>query len=304
MRTKQGYTIRESRADRIFNGVNGTLMILTLIIVLYPLYFVVIASVSDPIYVNSGTFLLWPRGFQLDGFKYVLEDTRVWIGYYNTIIYAVCGTVFGLATVLLAGYALSRKDLVFRKFFTFFFLIVMYFGGGLIPTFITVRSYGLVNTRLALILLGSVSVYHMILIRTYFSSSIPEELFEAATVDGCSNQRYFFSIALPLAKPIIAVIALYLVVGHWNSYFNALVYLNDRHLYPLQMVLREIMLSFSALSGGTVDLSDPELMAEMQKMTEIVKYGMIIIATFPMLILYPFLQKYFVKGVMVGAIKG
>lgn len=296
----------EPRADRLFNIIIMILLISMLAIVIYPLYFIVLASVSDPVYVNSGEFLIYPKGFQLKGYINVIQDSRIWSGYLNTIFYTISGTLLGVITVLMAGYALSRGDLPFRGFFTGIFVFTMYFGGGLIPVYITVRNLGLIDKRAAIIILGSFSVYNMIIARTYFSTSLSVELREAAFIDGCSNQRFFISIAVPLSKPIIVVLVIYCAVSQWNGFFNALIYLNDRTKYPLQLVLREILLTFSALAGGVSVMSgmNDEELDLMRELTEIIKYSVIIVSTLPILCIYPFLQKYFVKGVMIGAIKG
>lgn len=294
------------RSDRIFNVVIFVLLLFFVIIVLYPLYFILLASVSDPNIVNSGGFLFYPKGFQLKGLQMVFEDSRIWSGYLNTIYYTIGGTLLGTFTAVMAGYALSRADMPGRNIIMGLFVFTMYFGGGLIPLFLVVRQLNLVNTGLIVILLGSFSVYNMIICRSYFHSSLPKELQEAASVDGCSIQKFFFSIVVPISKPIIAVIALYCAVAQWNGFFNAMIYLNEQSKYPLQLVLRQILLSFSAMAGQNSDLlvGDPSQMDEMRKMSEIIKYGAIVISSVPMLIIYPFIQKYFVKGVMIGAIKG
>ena len=216
-------TIRKSGVDRAFVFVNYILLITVFIIVAYPVYFVIVASVSDSLYVNSGDLLLYPKGFHLTGYKYVLKEKRIWIGYFNTIIYTVGGTLLGTFCSLLAGYSLSQKTLPGRNIIMALMVFTMYFGGGLIPFYIVVKSLNLLNTRLVMIILGSISVYNIILIRTFFMSTIPSELKDAAFIDGCGLGKFFFTIALPLSKAIIAVISLYLAVGYWNSYFNALI---------------------------------------------------------------------------------
>jgi putative aldouronate transport system permease protein len=291
-----------SFGDTIFNIAIYTMITFATIVVAYPLYFVLIASVSDPVYVNSGYFLLYPKGFNLLGYRRVFEDTRIWTGYLNTFVYTVFGTLFGLMTSLLAGYSLSRKDLPGRNLIMAIMAFTMYFGGGLIPFYMVVKGLGLVNNRLALIILGSVSVYNIIIIRTFFTSTIPIELQEAAFIDGCSNQKFFFSIVMPLSKAIVAVIALYVSVTHWNSYYNAMIFITDRDKQPLQLYLREILLTAKTMDSTT--LSDPEAASRLEKMVEIVKYGVIVVSTLPIICVYPFLQKYFVQGVMIGAIKG
>lgn len=296
--------IHETRADRVFNVVLYILLALMLIVVVYPLWFVLIASVSDPQYVNSGTPLLWPKGFTLMGYSRVFADNRIWIGYGNTLIYASLGTLLAVCVQVMAGYSLSRKDLPGRNIFMALYVFTMYFGGGLIPFYLIVKSLNLVNTRLLMIILGCSSVYNIILVRSFFVSSLPVELYEAACIDGCTNQRYFFSIVLPLSKAIIAVIALYALVGQWNAYFNAMIFLTDRSKYPLQLYLREILLSAKTYEDASLVGADAETAAKMEQMVEVIKYGVIVVSTLPVIVVYPFLQKYFVQGVMIGAVKG
>ena len=288
-----------SRQDRTVDICLYAMLSIVLILCAYPVYFVILASVSDSTHVNSGNLLYWPRGFQVEGYKYVFREPRIGIGYVNTLIYTACGTLLGLACSLMAGYSLSRKDLPGRGIIMSVMVFTMYFSGGLIPTYIVVKSLGWVNTRWVLIVLGSVSVYNIILIRTFFSSTLPQDLQEAAFIDGCSNTRFFLQFALPLSTAIIAVIALYLAVGYWNAYFNALIYVTDRTKQPLQLFLREIL-----LTQTTTDNADGELASEYMRMVQVVKYAVIVVSTAPIMCLYPFLQKYFVKGVMIGSLKG
>lgn len=302
---KSTYKIKESLGDRIFTAVVYILLILMLILVLYPLWFVLMASVSDPTYVNSGTPLLWPQGFNLLGYKRVFADNRIWIGYGNTLLYASCGTLLAVFVQIMAGYALSRKDMPGRGFFMGLYVFTMYFGGGLIPFYLVVKNLGLINSRILLIILGCTSVYNIIIIRSFFSTTMPIELQEAAFIDGCSNQRYFFSIVLPLSKAIIAVIALYSLVGQWNAYFDAMIFMTDRNKFPLQLYLREILLAAKVQeTSSSIRNSNPEMAAQMEKMVEVVKYGIIVVSTLPIIVIYPFLQKYFVQGVMIGSLKG
>lgn len=295
--------IRQTREDTVFSAINIVLMVLVLVVTLYPLYFVLIASVSDPTYVNSGEMLLYPKGFTLLGYQRVFSDSRISIGYMNTIIYTVGGTAFGTIACVMAGYSLSRDDLPGRGILMGIMVFTMYFGGGLIPFYLIVKGLHLTNTRLAMILFGSVSVYNIILVRSYFSSSLAKELQEAAFIDGCGNGRYFWKIVLPISKPIIAVIALYIAVTHWNSYFNAMIFLTDRNKYPLPLYLREILLTASTAQSSATG-QDAEDAQKLEQMVQIVKYGVIVVTTIPIICVYPFIQKYFVKGVMIGSIKG
>lgn len=288
-----------TKADQIFDSFNYFFLFLIFVITIYPVYYVLVASISNSTYVNSGELLLYPRGIHFSGYLHVLTDQRIGIGYFNTMIYTLGGTALGLCTSLLAGYSLSRKDLPGRNIVMAFMVFTMYFSGGLIPTYLVVKSLGLLNQRLIVIILGSVSVYNIILIRTFFSSTIPSDLHEAAEIDGCGNIRFFFSIVLPLSKAIVAVIGLYLAVGYWNSYFNALIYLTDRAKHPLQIFLREIL-----LTQTNNDIADGEMASDYKKMVAVIKYAVIVISTLPIMCLYPFLQRYFVQGIMIGSVKG
>ena len=292
-------SIHLCRQDRILNVFLYVFLAIFLILCAYPVYFVLIASFSNATVVNSGKLMLWPEGFHLLGYKFVFSDVRILIGYKNTLIYTIGGTVLGLFVSLLAGYSLSRSDLPGRKVLMALMVFTMYFGGGLIPTYITIKNMGLVDTRALMIILGSVSVYNIILIRTFFQSNLPTELQEAAFIDGCTNTRFFFQFALPLSSAIIAVIALYLAVGYWNSYFNALIYINSNAKKPLTLFIRELL-----LSQKTNDVADGELASDFKRMAQVVKYAVIVVATAPIMCMYPFLQKYFVKGVMIGSLKG
>ena len=290
---------RMSLGDRIINICFYILLSIFVLICFYPIWYVLVASISDSTYVNSGALITIPRGIQFAAYDYAFKQPQLWIGYGNTILYTVCGTLLGLCICIPCGYALSRKDLPFRGMIMGIFVFTMYFSGGLIPTYIVCSTLNLVNTRTLLIILGSVSVYNIILIRTFCQSSIPEELREAASIDGCSNTRFFFSFVLPLSKAIIAVIALYIAVGHWNSYYNALVYTTDTKLQPLQLYLRQLLL----VNMGNGDVADPDSLAEIQSMIASIRYAVIVMASAPIMCLYPFLQKYFVQGVMIGSLK-
>lgn len=292
--------IHQTRGDAIVTGVFYAVLFVLIIICAYPVYFVLVASVSNPTYVNSGALLLYPKGFHLNGYKFVLTDWRISTGFVNSVLYTVCGTALGLFCSLAAGYSLSRRDMPGRSALMMIMVFTMYFSGGLIPTYLVVRTLGLVNTRAILIILGSISVYNIILIRTFFTSTIPNELQEAAFIDGCGNMRFFFQFALPLSKAIVAVIALYLAVSYWNAYFNAMIYINDNAKKPLQLFLREILL----VTQSTDDQTSGELTNEFNQLVLIIKYAIIVVSSVPLMLLYPFLQKYFVKGVMIGSVKG
>ena len=297
--------INNCAQDKVFMTVLYVVLALVLIVVIYPLLFVLFASMSDPQYVNSGALLLYPKGFNLLGYQQVFRDQRILIGYGNTIYYTMFGTILAVAVNMMGGYALSRDDLPGRGIVMALFVFTMYFGGGMIPFYLIVRNLHLTNTRTILVLLGGTSVYNMIIARSFFISTIPRELQEAAEIDGCGTGRFFFSIVMPLSKAITAVIVLYCAVGQWNAYFNALIFISDRDKFPLQIFLREILLTAKTYESADVlsTLSGDDL-ARMQRMSEVTKYGVIVVSTLPIIALYPFLQKYFVKGVMIGSLKG
>lgn len=286
--------------DLAFNIVLYAICIIILLIVVYPLYFIVIASFSNPTEVANGKVWLWPSQFTVDGYKEILRHAEIWVGYRNTIFYTVAGTLIGLAVNIPAAYALSRRDLVGRKVITFYFIFTMFFNGGLIPTYFTIRDFGLYNSFWVMVLPFSVVVYHIIIARTFFDSSLPQGLLDAAQIDGCSNLRFFFQIALPLSKAVLAVIALYTAVAQWNAYFNALVYIKDDGLKPLQLIIRNILILKQSIAGTGDGLAAQEA----RRLSELMKYAVIIVTTVPIMCVYPFVQKYFSKGVMIGAIKG
>lgn len=286
--------------DLAFNIVLYAICIIILLIVVYPLYFIVIASFSNPTEVANGKVWLWPSQFTVDGYKEILRHAEIWVGYRNTIFYTVAGTLIGLAVNIPAAYALSRRDLVGRKVITFYFIFTMFFNGGLIPTYFTIRDFGLYNSFWVMVLPFSVVVYHIIIARTFFDSSLPQGLLDAAQIDGCSNLRFFFQIALPLSKAVLAVIALYTAVAQWNAYFNALVYIKDDGLKPLQLIVRNILITNQSIAGTGDGLAAQEA----RRLSELMKYAVIIVTTVPIMCVYPFVQKYFSKGVMIGAIKG
>lgn len=292
---------RNSKEDKIFDIVVNTMVALAAVITLYPLYFVVLASISDPTALNTGKVFLWPVLPDLGAYRHILADNRIWTGYLNTIIYTVCGTAFGVFITILGGYALSRKDLVGRDLIMKIMVFTMFFSGGLIPTYMVIKNLHLVNTPYIMIILGSFSVFNLILTRTFFISKIPDELYEAAQMDSCGNARFFFSIVLPLSKEIVSVIVLYIAVTHWNSFFDALIYLSNQKLVPLQLVLREILIGSQSLMTDTSVAAER---IEMQRLSETIKFGVMVVSTLPILALYPFMQKYFIGGVMIGSLKG
>lgn len=291
--------IKSSTGDRVFYVINCIFLGLLALIILYPLYFIVIAAISDPDAVLAGEVVLYPVKITLSGFEKILERTDVWRGYLNTIIYTVITVVLSLVVTIPAGWALSRKSLLGKKFFMIYFIIPMFFGGGLIPFYNVMSSLGLVNTMWSVILPAILSVWNLFMTRTFFESSIPDGLVEAAKIDGAGEFRVFYSLVLPLSKAILAVMALYYAVGQWNSYFNAMIFLQDETLYPLQLVLKEILIASESTMGGS-----GETILEQYRLANQIKYVSVIVSSAPVILLYPFVQKYFAHGVMIGSLKG
>jgi len=289
------------REDKIMYGIIYAVMVILLVIVIYPLVYIVSSSFSSGSAVSAGKVLLWPVEFSTTGYEIIFSYKLVWSGYWNTIVITVVATAINLVLTIMAAYPLSRRDFYGRNFYMTLFMIIMFFSGGMIPNYILMTKLDLINTRWAIILSGAISVHNMIIMRTYFQNSIPYDLFEAARLDGITDWGYLFKIVLPLSKAIICVILLYYAVAHWNAYFNSMLYLRDRELYPLQMVLRDV------LNASNVDLSqidDAELLAQMTGAADLIKYALIVVSTVPILCVYPFVQKYFEKGVMIGSVKG
>lgn len=293
--------MKQSLIDRIFIISVYCLLIIVMLLVLYPLYFVLIASFSSPQLVLSGDIWLWPKGISWRGYEKLFQNREIMQGYGNTILYTVSGTAINLALTVAAAFPLSRRNFMGRHWISGFMVFTMFFSGGLIPTYLLIKQLGLLNTYWVMVLPGAVSVWNIMLMRTFFQSGLPFELQEAAAIDGCSNLRILLRIVLPLSAPILAVMVLFYSVGHWNAYFNALIYLSDRDKYPLQLILREILIQGE--TKDMVDVSEGSLSNSMLDV-ESIKYAIVIVANLPILILYPFLQKYFNKGVMVGALKG
>ena len=300
--------MRYSWNDRIFLIVIYAVIIVITLACLYPLYFTIIASVSEAHDVYTGKVNLLPSKFTLEAYQLVFQNSSIWLGYANTIFYTVVGTMLNLLLTIPSAYALSKERMYGRSFLMTLFIITMYFGGGMIPNYLLLKNLHLINTRWVLILCGGLSVYNMVVTRTYFQNNIPETLYEAARIDGASEFLIFLKMVIPLSAPIIAVITLYYAVGHWSSYFNAMIYLSDQELYPLQVVLRRILiLNETAYQDATASGASAEelLSAERQAyMALTMKYALVFIASAPMLIVYPFVQKHFVKGIMIGSLKG
>lgn len=293
--------MKRSYSDKIFHVVNTAIILVLLVIFVWPLWFVFIASFSDPNLVNSGKVLIFPQGFTLGGYERMLEYKQIWVGYANSIFYTIAGTLCSMTLSICMAYPMSDKTFAPRRFLMVVFMVSMYFGGGLIPTYLLLRSLHIVNTRWAMIIPGVISVYNCLIIRSYFMNSIPGELREAATLDGANKAQYLWKVVIPLSKSVFAVVGLYYAVGYWNNYTKALYYIYNDALMPLQMVLRELLMSTKMLGDLAMD---PEFMEEALEQAQMMKYCVILAAAVPMFCIYPFVQKHFVKGVMVGAVKG
>lgn len=295
---------RSSLSDKIFYTIVDILMLAALMMVVIPIMNVISNSISEPSAVLQGKVSIFPKGMSFDGYKAVFADNKIISGYANTILYTVSSTVLGVIVTVLCAYPLSRKDLKGRNTIMFLVTFTMLFSGGIIPNYLLIRSLHLINSRLSLILPGLINAYNIIIARTFFQSSIPDSLLEAAEIDGCGNMRFFCTIVLPLSKAILAVLALYFAVANWNAWFNAYIYLSEPKKYPLQLVLKEILLANSMAAGGdTVGGADGDK-AKMDALSEVIKYASIMVSCLPIWCAYPFVQKYFVKGVMIGSIKG
>lgn len=290
-----------SLGDKWFEAVIYALLAVVAVLVLYPLVFVLSASISNPAAVLNGEMWLWPKEPSFVGYKKVLENGDLLNSYLNTIIYTVVGTAINLVMTVLAAYPLSQKSFYGRNVITAIMVFTMFFSGGLVPAYMLVKQLGMLNSMWALIIPGAVSVWNIVIMRTFFQTSIPGEIQEAAAIDGCSDWKTLWRIVLPLSMPILAVMVLFYAVGHWNAYFNALIYLTDREHYPLQLILREILIKDEM--EGMVNVGDGSHAKTIMDQ-EAVKYAVVVIANLPILLLYPFLQKYFVKGIMIGALKG
>lgn len=296
-------TLKRSTGDRIYLGVIYLILWFSLIIIVYPLVYIVSSSFSSPLAVISGRVWLWPVEPTLLAYETVFKTNQVLIGYKNSLLYAAVGTFINIIMTIIAAYPLSRKDFFGRQFLMLMFTFTMFFSGGLIPTYLVVRNLGLIDKFWVMIIPGALSVFQVIIARTFFQSSIPEELYESSSLDGCDHFTYLAKIVVPLSKPIIAVLALMYAIGHWNSYFNALIYLNNPKRFPLQIVLRDILI-MNSIDTTALDKVNIESAMQKQYLSELLKYALIVVASVPVMIFYPFIQKYFIKGMMIGSIKG
>ncbi len=294
--------IKLTFSDRMFNAINIIIMTAIIICIIYPLYFVVVASFSDPLSISNGGLMLWPERWSIEGYKKIFSYSPIWRSYWNTIVYTSLGTIINLVVTLPCAFALSQKKLAGRTPIMLLFSFTMFFGGGMVPTYILISNLHMIDTVWALVLPGAASVWNIIVTRSFMQNSIPTELRDAASIDGSNDLQYFFHIVIPCSKAIIAVIALFYALGHWNNYFNALIYLNKESLYPLQLVMRNLIIqndiSSQMLGSGYAAIAERSMIAEQ------LKYGVIIVASLPMMLAYPFVSKYLEDGVMIGSIKG
>lgn len=287
--------------DKLFYIISTIILTLFFLLVLYPCIFVVSASLSSGTAVQSGKVILLPVEFNLTGYETVFKTTSIWVGFFNSVFYTVAGTFINIVLTMIAAYALSRNDLVGRNGIMLFFTFTMFFNGGIITNYMLMVNLNILNTRWAILLPGALGVYNMIVARTFIQNNVPSELLEASQIDGCSDIRYLMDVVIPLSKAVIAVLVLFYGVAHWNTYFNAMIYLSDRQLYPLTIFLKEILIA------GQIDpstIADPELQEKISQIAGVIKYALIVVSMLPVLLVYPFIQKYFVKGVTIGAIKG
>ncbi|MBS4207917.1 carbohydrate ABC transporter permease [Bacillus sp. FJAT-50079] len=296
-------SIQETKSDKIFDICNKILVWFFILIISYPLVYILSASISDPHYVNSGQMWLFPKGITFEGFGRVLQSSEIWLGYRNTIFYTLLGTLINLAVTLPCAYALSRQDLIGKKVIMAMLVFTMFFDGGLIPTYLLIRDLGMINTIWSMVIPSAAAMWNIIVTMSFFRVTIPRGLEEAAEIDGASQIRTFFQIVLPLSAPIIAVMALFYGVGHWNQYFGALIYLQDRELFPLQLFLREILVQQQITAELMQQSGTAEALSQHARIADIIKYAVMIVSAAPLLIVYPFLQRFFLKGVMIGSLK-
>ncbi len=293
------YRIPLMRKEKVFYAVNGLFLTLFFITTLYPLLCLISSAISEPTAVYTGRVTFYPVGFSLRGFEINLQNINLLNGFKNSVIYTVLGTALIVSVTMVTAFALSRRELIGRSVLSFFFAFTMWFSGGLIPFFLLVRDLGMYNTIWAVIIPGVVNVWYIIVCRTYINSTISEEMFEAASIDGCGYFRFLWQMVLPLSTPVIAVLTLWAAIGHWNSYFNAMIFLQNKAMRPLQLFLRDYL-----IASNVVDMSNVDFTTESMGLQELVKNSMILLSVLPLWILYPFIQKYFVSGIMVGAVKG
>ena len=293
--------IARSRGDKVLDGGIIALMVIITVCTLYPLWFVLIASFSNPTAISNGKVIFWPVGMNASAYGKLFRTAKIWIGYRNSLLYTVFGTFINLLVTVSAGFALSRKTLPGRRALLVFFIITMYVSGGTIPSYLLMKSLGLLNTVWAILLPGAMSVYNMIIARSFFESSIPESIYESATIDGAGWLRCYTRFAIPLSKPMIAVLTLFFALGHWNSYFNAMIYISNEKIQVLQVIIKQITANIS--SALAESMTDAEMIKQVQE-KQLLKYAVVVVSVVPMVLLYPFVQRYLIQGIMIGAVKG
>lgn len=293
--------MKYKNGERMINRIFNVALIIVIIVSIYPIWFTVIASVSNPSAISNGEVVLIPKGFNLSAYRKMLDNSQIWIGYRNSILYTFFGTIVNLVVQIPCAYALSRKKLPGRRGLMFLFTFTMYFSGGMIPQFLLINKLGLINSPLALIVPSALSVYNVIVARSFFEGSIPESLYEAARIDGCSYTRFFLQIVVPLSGAMIAIITLFCVQAHWNVYLSAAMYIYDSRYYNLQQVIKAIT---ATLDSGLVETMSTEEMVRLMQEKQLMKYAVVVVSCVPLIAIYPFVQKFFVKGVMIGAVKG
>lgn len=291
---------RKTNSDKVFDAVNTAVLLLIFIAVAYPLYYLLAASLSEPEAVRTGKALLFPEGLYLEGYRRCLQYARLWTGYRNTFLYAIGGSALAAAVTLPTAYALSRKDMSLRTPIMLLFSFTMFFSGGMIPNYLLMKNLGIYDTVWVMLLPGCVSIWNVIICRSFFSANIDDALLDAARIDGCNDFHFFFSIVLPVSKTILAVMLLFYASSKWNAYFDAMIYLRNQNLFPLQLILKGLLHSVDASQM----IEDAETTAQLERLVDQLKYCIIIISIAPMMLFYPFVQKYFIKGVMVGSLKG
>lgn len=293
--------IARSRGDKVLDGGIIALMVIITVCTLYPLWFVLIASFSNPTAISNGKVIFWPVGMNTSAYGKLFRTAKIWIGYRNSLLYTVFGTFINLLVTVSAGFALSRKTLPGRRALLVFFIITMYVSGGTIPSYLLMKSLGLLNTVWAILLPGAMSVYNMIIARSFFESGIPESIYESATIDGAGWLRCYTRFAIPLSKPMIAVLTLFFALGHWNSYFNAMIYISNEKIQVLQVIIKQITANIS--SALAESMTDAEMIKQVQE-KQLLKYAVVVVSVVPMVLLYPFVQRYLIQGIMIGAVKG
>ena len=298
---KRKANLRVTRTDRIVNIIINTILLLLGILTLYPIYYVIIASFSDPFAVARGEVIIFPKSINFSAYHRLWGNAKIWIGYRNSLFYTVAGTAINLLVTLPAGYALSRRNLFGRRFLSLFFVFTMYFSGGTIPTYIVLRNFKMINTIWSVMIPSAVNVFNLVIVRSFFDTSIPDALYDSARIDGCKHFRFFLQIVLPLSPAIIAVMTLYYGLEHWNAYFEPMIYISNENIQTLQVIMKTIT---ATPDYSTAENVDPAQLAELIRTKALIKYAIVIVASLPMMILYPFVQKFFIQGVMIGAVKG